>query len=232
MEKMRSFLEKRVERSLLAAAGLLVCALGTYFQLQANMGMAPWEALNQGLAIKFNTTYGSACIVVALLVLVADLALKEQVGIGTILDAFLVGMGVDFCTSMNFIPQQTKMPGQLGLLLLGIMTICVGQALYMKAALCCGPRDALMVGLGKRVSRLPIGLVNITILATVLAIGIPLGSPIGLGTVICAFGTGIIMEGVFRIMHFKPRSVVHEGVFETIRMFTQLLGGESRKKAA
>lgn len=215
MEKTVRILEDRAKRSLMAAAGLAVCAVGTYFQMQADLGMAPWESLNQGLAIKFHTTYGTACITVALLVIAADLLLKERIGIGTILDALLVGTFVDICVAADFVAVPDSLPGKLLLLFLGIVTICFGQALYMRAGLCCGPRDALMVGLGKRAAKVPIGLVNITILAAVLAVCLPLGSPIGLGTVICAFGTGVVMEGVFRLVHFKPRQVVHEGIFET-----------------
>lgn len=229
MENTKSVLMDRGKRSALAAVGLAVCAVGTYFELQADLGMAPWEALNQGLAEQFHTTYGTACIAVALLVIVADLLLKERIGIGTVLDAFLVGTFVDICVAGRFVSVPETLAGKLCLLIMGIITICFGQALYMKAGLCCGPRDALLVGLGKRAAKMPIGLVNISILTTVLAVCIPLGSPIGLGTVVCAFGTGVIMEGVFRLMHFKPRQVVHESLLETIR---QLMGKPELRQAS
>lgn len=230
MEGMKGFAKNRGQRSLLAAAGLLVCALGTYFELQANIGMAPWEALNQGLAIKFSVSYGTACRAVAVLVIVADLLLRERIGIGTFFDALLVGTGVDFCTAAGFVPVQTTLFGQLGFLLLGIVTICFGIAIYMRAGLCCGPRDAFLVGVGKRFSKVPIGIVNIAILGTVLVGCLVLGSPIGLGTVISAFGTGVIMEAVFRLVHFEARNVVHESILETCTEMMHAMGTGVRHK--
>ena len=217
MKNKQNVLKDRGIRTLMAAAGLFVCSAGTYCQMQASLGMSPWEALNKGLALQFHTTYGAACIAVALLVVAVDLLLKEKIGIGTLLDAVLVGSFVDMWVVGKFVPVPASLPGKLCLLFAGIVILCFGQALYMKAGLCCGPRDALMVGIGKKVSRVPIGFVNISILAAVLALCIPLKSPIGLGTVICAFGNGIVMEGVFRLVHFKPRQVIHESIAQTFR---------------
>lgn len=217
MEHLTEFFIDRGKRSLLAAGGLLVCALGTYFELQANIGMAPWESLNLGIAMKTGMSYGLACQIISFIVIAADLLLHERIGIGTILDALIVGAGVDFCTNINLVPVQTTLIGQLGFLFLGMVVICFGIFLYMKAGLCCGPRDAFLVGIGKRLAKLPIGLVNIMILSVVLVGCLILGSPIGLGTVISAFGTGVIMEFVFRLVGFKAREVVHESIFETCR---------------
>jgi len=35
------------------------------------------------------------------------------------------------------------------------------MAIYMKSEQCCGPRDTLLVGLGKRMPKVPIGIVEI-----------------------------------------------------------------------
>ena len=112
MKHMTEFLKDRGQRSLMAAGGLLVCALGTYFELQANIGMAPWESLNQGIAMKTGISYGLACQIISFLVIAADLLLHERIGIGTIFDALIVGAGVDFCTNINLVPVQTTLVGQ------------------------------------------------------------------------------------------------------------------------
>ena len=89
----------------------------------------------------------------------------------------------------------------------------------MKAGLSCGPRDALMVALGKRVRRVPIGAVNIVLSVLVFTIGWLLGGTIGLGTFINMFGVGIIMDAVFLILRFEPRDVEQEGLLETAQAF-------------
>ena len=86
----------------------------------------------------------------------------------------------------------------------------------MKAGLCCGPKDALLVGLGKRFGRLPIGLVNFIQLSCVLAAALWLGGPVGIGTLISAVGTGLAMQITFRALRFEPRSMVHIGFAEML----------------
>ena len=54
------------------------------------------------------------------------------------------------------------------------------------------------------------------ILAMVQVVCFILGSPVGLGTVICVFGTGTITNIVFVILRFEPRALKHEGIPETV----------------
>ena len=43
-----------------------------------------------------------------------------------------------------------------------------------------------------------------------------LGSPVGLGTIICVFGTGTITNIVFGFLKFEPRALKHESIIDTI----------------
>lgn len=219
MNPMTSFLLDRGRRSLLASAGLLLFAFGFYLQLAANIGLSPWTALNQGLSLHLPITFGQASILVSVLIVAADLVMKETIGIGTILDALLVGWASDFFIAVDLVPVQEKFLPGLGILVVGLVIACVGQWLYMLAALSCGPRDAFLVALGKRLHRLPIGRVNIILNLAVALVAFFLGGQIGLGTVIALFGTGIIMDAVFKIVRFEPRDVVHEGLGGTVRSF-------------
>ncbi len=40
---------------------------------------------------------------------------------------------------------------------------------------------------------------------------------VGLGTLICIFGTGTVMNVVFGIQRFNPRDLVHESLIGTIK---------------
>ena len=104
------------------------------------------------------------------------------------------------------------------------MVVCaVGQWLYMATALCCGPVDSFLLGIGQLFPNISIGKVNLGILAVVLAICVLLKSPLGIGTVITVFFTGFIMDAVFKLVKFKPRKVVHEGLIETAQIFMNAL---------
>ena len=48
----------------------------------------------------------------------------------------------------------------------------------------CGPRDTLMVIIGKRFPKAPIGFIKFCMELVVLLIGVLLGAPFGLGTVL------------------------------------------------
>ena len=102
----------------------------------------------------------------------------------------------------------------------GFVFMAVGMAIYMKCEQCCGPRDALLVGLGKRLSRIPIGIVEVLLWASVLFVGWMLGGPVGIGTVISTFGAGIVVQIVYSLIRFEPRDLKHRGVIEASRILT------------
>ena len=101
--------------------------------------------------------------------------------------------------------------------LLGQLVLSFATILYMSPALGCGPRDTLMVILGKKLPKLPIGAVKFGIEALVLVIGILLGAPFGVGTVLVMALQAGIFQFVCRLCRFEPRSLSHESILDTIR---------------
>ena len=203
-------------RSAQAAAGLAVCALGAYIGSRAQIGMSPWDALNMGVGNLMGASFGTAAMCINLFVLAADLLLGERIGIGTLFDAFLYGRFFDLWAWMDFMPKISGIWFQIPVVLAGQVITCVGQVIYMRAALCCGPRDALLVGVGKRFSRWPIGAVQIALLVLITLADLLLGSPIGIGTLILVLAWGTVLELVCRVMRFEPRAVEHESLGNTI----------------
>lgn len=120
-ETFGKILANRLSRMVLACAGLMLFAFGGYLQLQANIGLASWSSLNQGLALRFPISYGTASILVSVAVIAVDLLMKEPIGLGTILDAFLVGWGTDLFLRMGFPMLEDAMALQLLLLFLGMV---------------------------------------------------------------------------------------------------------------
>lgn len=215
------FLLDHLRRMLLASAGLALFAVGTYLQLKAAIGYSPWQALNEGLSAHLSMSFGNASILVSVLVVIVDLLLREPIGLGTILDALLVGWITDLCLWLDPIPEQRGWVIPVLLLVAGLFIMAFGQYVYMKAALSCGPRDALAVALSRRFTKISIGTVTAAMLAVVLLAGWLLGGPIGLGTLIHLVATGPIIDLVFRLVRFDPRSVEHESLVQTFRAFSQ-----------
>ncbi|MEG2221387.1 MAG: hypothetical protein RRY95_01510 [Oscillospiraceae bacterium] len=209
----QSSFSRRVIR---AALGLLLAAVATLLMVRAGIGLAPWDVLSMGLSYHLPITYGQATICISVLILLVDVALKEEVGVGTILDAVLVGWAVDVYIAMDLVPVCKTLGGGLLMMTVGMVILGAAQAMYMSAGLSCGPRDALLVALGKRLRWLPIGAVQILIQAAGLLVGLLLGGPAGVGTVVAVFGSGMTMQLVFRLLHFEPREVQHEGLQQTL----------------
>lgn len=206
-----------MRRILQASAGLVVCALGTYMELCADLGVGPWESLNRGLTIHAPLSYGQVSVIVSVLILLTDLVLKEQIGIGTILDTVIMGIAVDFFLFLDPIHPKGSFLLRLLTLVAGIFVLFTGQYIYISAGLCCGPRDALLVAIGKRVRRIPIGAVTLVLFAAVFLVALLLGAPYGIGTLIATFGSGPIMQLVFGFFHFEPRDIVHTNLMQSIR---------------
>ena len=82
--------------------------------------------------------------------------LKERIGFGTIIDALLTGNLIQMFNSLNPFPANMNTPLGIVLMLTGLTIMAVGMWIYMSAEQCCGPRDALLVGLGKRLPKVPI----------------------------------------------------------------------------
>ncbi|MBQ6232192.1 MAG: hypothetical protein IJJ80_01650, partial [Clostridia bacterium] len=69
-----------------------------------------------------------------------------------------------------------------------------------------------------RLPRWSIGTVSILLLATVLLIGWLLGGPVGIGTLICAFGTGPVMQFAFSTVRFDATGVQHQRLRDSIKI--------------
>ena len=199
------------------AAGLLVFAFGVHLTIFANIGLAPWDCLGMGVAKHTPLNYGLAMTLIAVAVLIVDLLLKERIGFGTVIDALLTGNFVQMFNDLNPLPENGSLWLGIVIMLAGFVFMALGMWIYMLAGQCCGPRDSLLVGLGKRLRRLPIGLVEILLWAAVLLAGWLLGGPVGIGTLISTVGAGAVMQLVYHLVRFEPRDVRHRDIPEVVR---------------
>lgn len=197
--------------------GLLVFSLGVHMTIYANIGLAPWDCLGMGIAKHTPLNYGIAMTAIAVTVLLIDLLLKEKIGYGTVIDALLTGNFVQMFNTLDPLPENKNMWLGIGIMLGGFVFMALGMWIYMKAEQCCGPRDALLVGLGKRLPKVPIGIVEVLLWAVVLLAGYLLGGSVGIGTLISTFGAGLVMQLVYTVIHFEPRELKHKDIIEVTK---------------
>ena len=204
---------------LIAAVSLFMNGFGIYLTIQANIGAAPWDVLNIGISKSLGILYGTASIAVSASILFIDIMLKEPIGIAMFIDAVVVGKAVDFFNWLHPVAPCRSLLTAIPVMLAGLLVLAYTQYTYMMASLGCGPRDTLMVGLAKRVRRIPIGLVSVALLSTATLIGWLLGGPVGIGTIICAFCAGPIMQFAFRTVRFDATDIRHQRLKESAKVF-------------
>lgn len=215
-------------RMVYAAIGLFINGFGVYLTIQADIGSGPWDVLNLGLAGTFGILYGTASIAVSLSVLLIDILLREPIGIAMLIDTVVVGKSVDLFRWLDLIPSPKTVWGGALMTLIGLVIMGATQGMYMGAALGCGPRDTLMVGLTKRFKKIPIGIIGIFIQGLVTVIGWNLGGKVGIGTVMVAFLAGPIMQLCFKVEHFDATGIAHQNILKTVRVFA----GRQQKQVA
>ena len=88
--------------------GLALYSIGLTLGIQANIGLAPWEAFGIGVSYVTGLTYGTINVLSGLLILVVTVAMGERFGLGTILNAVLIGFGVDVLQYYHAVPLQNS----------------------------------------------------------------------------------------------------------------------------
>ena len=200
--------------------GLVIFSFGVHITIFANIGLAPWDCLGMGVSYHTPLNYGMAMTVIAILIIGIDLLMKERIGFGTVFDALLVGNTIQFFNDLNPFPLNEGLLTGIPIMLVGFVFMAVGQWIYMSGGQCCGPRDSLLVGLGKRMPKVPIGLVEVALWALVVFVSWLLGGPVGIGTLVSVLGAGLVMQLVCNIVRFEPRNVRHLDILETVRILT------------
>jgi uncharacterized membrane protein YczE len=187
-------LARRLPRLL---AGIIILGVGIAPVLDAELGVAPWDVLHQGLSDVTGLSFGLVVVLVGLVVLLTWIPLKQRAGIGTIINTLTVGFIVNGV--LELLPEVHNLAVRWAMLLGGIVVTSFGMALYIGAGLGPGPRDGLMTAVAARGH--PLWLVRTAIELLALAVGFALGGDVGIGTVLFAFGIGPIGHWFLARLH-------------------------------
>jgi len=171
--------------------GLVLYGWSMAMLIRSGLGLDPWDVFHQGLANHLPITFGQVTILVGALVLLLWIPLRQRPGIGTVLNVFVIGLAAD--AGLAALPDVTGLPGQIAMLLGGVVANGLAGALYVGARLGPGPRDGLWVALTKRTGH-SIRVVRTVLEVTIVAIGWLLGGVVGVGTVVYALTIGPIVQ--------------------------------------
>ncbi len=182
----------RLPRRLLQLlVGLLLYGASMAMVVRGALGAIPWDVLHTGLTGHLPLSFGQVSILLALLVLLMWIPLRQRPGLGTLANVFLVGLAADAVLAM--VPPPDSLALRWLLMLGGIVLNGLATAMYMGSQLGPGPRDGFMTGLS-RVSGRSIRQVRTAIEVAVVALGWALGGAVGIGTVLYALAIGPLAQ--------------------------------------
>lgn len=184
--------------------GQLLLGLGLYgvsmaLLIRSGLGQMPWDVLHYGLALHLPLSIGQVVIVVSFLVLLLWIPLRQLPGLGTVLNAVLIGLAADL--TLQVLATPSPLGARLGFVMAGVLLNGLATALYIGAQLGPGPRDGLMTGWVRRTG-LSVRLVRTGLEVLVVVFGWLLGGVVGLGTVLYAVAIGPLTQ------HLLPRLTV------------------------
>lgn len=185
--------------------GLFLCACGIVCFLESELGLPPWDVFHQGLAEQLGISFGAANVVTSIAVLVLSWALRAHIGLGTFLNALLIGSFLIVLAHIPFITDLSDqgLPVRIALIAIALPFFGVGSAFYICASMGAGPRDSLMLVISQRVG-IRIGFARAALELAALLAGFALGGTAGIGTLVFAFGIGPAVEASFWLLGRTP----------------------------
>jgi uncharacterized protein len=167
--------------------GLFLFGVGEGLLVAADLGVSPWTVLAEGVALHSAMSIGVATVVISVLLLLLWVPLRQRPGLGTVLNALLIGLFIDL--TLLLVPDGLPLVLRALLVPAAILLVAVGSGFYLTTRLGPGPRDGLMTGL-HRVTGLSLRLVRAGIEVSAVVVGFALGGTVGVGTVAFALLVG------------------------------------------
>ncbi|MGI8407722.1 MAG: YczE/YyaS/YitT family protein [Actinomycetota bacterium] len=187
-------------RSLRLILGLFLFALGVVITLRAELGVSPWDVLHDGMQLQTPLSFGQAVIVIGAVLLICSFLVGIKPGPGTVANMILIGVFEDLmlATAVGGNLVEEALVLRLPLVVLGVLTIGLGSALYIGAEMGAGPRDSLMLAFTKRFG-ISTRVARTAVEGSALLGGVLLGGQLGLGTLIFVLTIGPAVQLFFHL---------------------------------
>lgn len=203
-------------RILMSLSGVIICAISVGIFKIAALGVDPFQSLMSGLDQLIPIPFGTLYVIVNLLLLTFSLVVdRHNIGIATFINLFLLGYITQFTYDyLQTVIVNPSMWIRFLCLLVGIVIICFGSALYMTADLGVSTYDAVAIVLsGKwklakfQYCRIGTDLVCVVAGIIIFLIGggtvAQIPTIVGVGTIITAFFMGPLIE-FFNVKVARP----------------------------
>ena len=182
--------------------GFLLYGLALALVIRANLGTTTWLVFEIALADIIRISIGTMTVYVGFAVLILAVAMREQVGWGTLANILSIGPWLDLC--LWLLPSiSDNIFLQIIFFLAGILVQGIATAVYIGVNAGAGPRDSLMLAIN-RATKLSIRMARGILEVIVVLIGWILGGPLWIGTVVFALLIGPSVQWAFKLFNVKP----------------------------
>ncbi len=196
-----------VRRLVQLLTGLFLFGFAAAMMLKASLGVDPWTVFAEGLHVTWGWSFGWIVVISSGVVLLFWIPLRQRPGLGTVLNALLVGPSMEIGLALVDVPD--LLVHKIVLFAAGLLMMGIASGFYIGAGFGPGPRDGLMVGINARYGW-PLWAARTTVEVIVLSIGWFLGGTVGVGTVIFALMIGPLAQRaikVYRIGPYSPKAI-------------------------
>ena len=192
------FKEIGIKRFASMIVGNIILGLGISIFKFAGMGNDPYTAMIFGVSDYISVYFPIFQMIFNIAVFISiELTLgRRYIGIGTIVNMFLLGYIVDFFAGLlyrtfsepkAFIPQFIAM-------IIGVIVTCFGVSFYQTSDAGVSPYDSVSIIMSDRIEKLPYFWARMFTDAISTIACFLTGGLLGLGTLACAFGIGPIVH--------------------------------------
>lgn len=188
-------MNQTVKRIFMTVIGVLVAGFSAGMFDFTAFGMDPFQVFAHGVWNKVGISFGTLYIIINAILLVIDFLWdKKKLGLGTLINLFLLGYVVQFSSWLfgKMFPNPTMFI-RIAVLLVAIVVMCFASAMYFTADMGVSTYDAVALTIHEktgwqfRLCRIGTDLVCVII-------GFALGAIVGVGTLVAAFGMGPLID--------------------------------------
>ena len=188
-------------RMLMAVLGVLVCGVGVACCRVAGFGVDSFQSLCSGLYNVIPLPQGTVYILINAVLLAVDLLLdRHYIGLGTLINLFLLGYVIDGSeVLLRAVFGTPTLAGQIAFLAVGFLVCCASCSVYITADLGVSTYDAISLYVARE-TPIPYRVIRIITDVICVAVGWLLGSVPGVCTLLCAFCMGPMISLLNRVI--------------------------------
>lgn len=178
---------------LLYLTGIGLMPLGVVLTINSHLGAGGYDALNFALGDRLGIHTSYAIYITAFTaVVLAAVIRKKMLRLTTFVSSFFLGIFTDVWKKILAGIEGKSIAGSFFLFAIGMMIIAFSVAAYILCIFPTNPTDDLVAAMQERGVRIGVAKVGLDVVC--MALAILLKGEIGVGTIVCTFGLGPLID--------------------------------------